>query len=116
MGKYREHFFKDFQDENVNPETRYELAHKRVKKIKAFYVHALVFVLVNAFIIVSKYDKAVLGSGVSFVETFSTALFWGIGLLGHGLTVFGRDIFFSADWEERKIKEFMDKDKSQKWR
>jgi hypothetical protein len=35
--------------------------------------------------------------------------------VAHGMSVFGRDLFFGADWEERKIKEFMDKDKNQKW-
>jgi len=48
-------------------------------------------------------------------QTFSTALFWGIGLVAHGLSVFGKNLFFSSNWEEKKIQEFMDKDKSQKW-
>jgi hypothetical protein len=115
MGRFRKSLFENFQDENFNPDTRYELAYKRVKRIKGFYVHALVYVLVNGFIIISEYNKDLLGSGVSFRETFSTAFFWGIGLLVHGLTVFGRNLFFSADWEERKIKEFMEKEKKQKW-
>ena len=116
MGRFRKQLFENFQDENFNPDTRYELAYKRVKRIKGFYIHAFVYVLVNAFIIVSSFNRSLLGSEVFFRwETFSTALFWGIGLLAHGLSVFGRNLFFSADWEERKIKEFMDKDKSQKW-
>jgi len=116
MGRYRKQLFENFQDENFNPDTRYELAYKRVKRIKGFYIHALVYVLVNAFIIISSYNRSELGSEVFFRwETFSTALFWGIGLLAHGLSVFGRDLFFGSDWEEKKIKEFMDKDKSQKW-
>jgi len=116
MGRYRKHLFENFQDENFNPDTRYELAYKRVKRIKGFYIHALVYVFVNAFIIISSYNRSELGSEVFFRwETFSTALFWGIGLVAHGLSVFGRELFFGSDWEEKKIKEFMDKDKSQKW-
>jgi hypothetical protein len=42
---------------------------------------------------------------------FSTAIFWGIGLLAHGASIFGRNIIFSKDWEERKISEILDKDK-----
>ena len=38
MGRYRKHLFENFQDENFNPDTRYELAYKRVKRIKGFYV------------------------------------------------------------------------------
>ncbi len=108
--------FENFQDENFNPDKRYEFAYKRVKRIKGFYVHALVFVLVNLFIIASSYNKSSFDSGIFLRwETFSTALFWGIGLLAHGLSVFGRYLFFRQDWEERKIKEFMEKEKSEKW-
>lgn len=116
MGRFRKHLYENFQDENFNLDTRYELAYKRVKRIKGFYVHTLVFVLVNAYVIVSSYYDNNLGSEAFFRwEIFSTAFFWGIGLLAHGLSVFGRDLFFGTDWEERKIKEFMDKDKNQKW-
>ncbi len=104
------------QSENYNPDERYYLAHKRVKKIKGFYVHALVFVLVNAFIIVSSYNRSLFGNEVFLRwETFSTAFFWGLGLLAHGLSVFGKNIFFGQNWEERKIQEFMNKDKNEKW-
>jgi hypothetical protein len=115
MGRYRKQLFENVQDESFNPDTRYELAYKRVKRIKRFYVHALVYVLVNGYLITSSYwhgmhsDTTFFGS-----ENFSTVFFWGIGLLAHGMSVFGRNLFFSADWEERKIQEFMDKDKSQK--
>lgn len=116
MGRYRKELFENFQDESVNPDTRYELAYKRVKKIKGFYVHALVYVLVNAFIIISTFNKSEIGIEVFFKwETFFTAIFWGIGLLAHGLSVFGRDLFFGADWEQKKIKELMDKDNNKKW-
>ncbi|WP_268847316.1 2TM domain-containing protein [Flavobacterium aestivum] len=115
MGRYRRHFYENFRDENFNPDTRYELAYRRVKRIKGFYVHALIYVLVNGFAIIADYNKGLLGDGVTLAGSFSTAFFWGIGLLAHGLSVFGRNLFFSDDWEERKIKEFMEKDKNQKW-
>lgn len=108
--------FDEYQSENYNPDDRYNLAYKRVKRIKGFYVHALAYVLVNLFIIASNFDKNWFDTGAVFRwETFSTALFWGIGLLAHGLSVFGRNIFFGQNWEERKIQEFMDKEKSEKW-
>ncbi|TRX16413.1 2TM domain-containing protein [Flavobacterium franklandianum] len=108
--------FENFQDKNFNPDERYNLAYKRVKRIKGFYVHAMVYVLVNAFIIISSYNRSLFGNEVFLRwETFSTALFWGIGLLAHGLSVFGSNLFFGQNWEERKIQEFMEKDKSEKW-
>ena len=62
MGRYRKQLFENFQDENFNPDTRYELAYKRVKRIKGFYIHLLVYVFVNAFIIVSSFNRSALGS------------------------------------------------------
>jgi hypothetical protein len=32
---------------------------------------------------------------------------WGIGVLAHALTVFGHTSRAIADWEERKLREFM---------
>ncbi|HQZ25434.1 MAG TPA: 2TM domain-containing protein [Flavobacterium sp.] len=108
--------YDEYQSEKFNPDDRYNLAYKRVKKIKGFYVHALVFVLVNAFIIISSYNRSLFGNEVFLRwETFSTAFLWGIGLLVHGLSVFGRNIFFGQNWEERKIQEFMEKEKREKW-
>lgn len=106
----------NYQPENFNRDERYEIAAKRVKRIKGFYVHAMVYILVNIFIVAANYDKSSFDSGLFFRwETYSTALFWGIGLVAHGLSVFGKNLFFSSNWEEKKIQEIMDKDKSQKW-
>ena len=110
MRSSRKRMFENFQDGNFNPDTRYELAYKRVKRIKGFYIHALVFVLVNAFIVISSYNRSLFGNEVFLRrETFSTAFLWGIGLLGHALSVFLPNFILGKDWEEKKIRELMDK-------
>jgi hypothetical protein len=48
-------------------------------------------------------------------STFSTAFFWGIGLAFHALNVFAKDIMFGRNWEEKKIKEYMDEEKKKGW-
>ena len=93
-------------------EERYLRAQKRVKEEKGFYNHLFWYVVVNIFIILS----IVAGYGWDFNQIFtfnaySTAVFWGIGLLFHAIGVFGKGIVFSKNWEERKIKEYMDKHK-----
>ncbi|SFZ92619.1 2TM domain-containing protein [Flaviramulus basaltis] len=96
-----------FQDEE-----RYLRAQKRVKEIKGFYRHLLWYVIVNVLIILGV--VAAYGWDFSKIFTFnaySTALFWGIGIAFHWIGVFGKSVGFSKKWEERKIKEFMDKDK-----
>ncbi|RZJ51219.1 MAG: 2TM domain-containing protein, partial [Chryseobacterium sp.] len=37
--------------------------------------------------------------------------FWGIGLAAHALSVFLPTFVLGRDWEEKKIKELMDKNK-----
>lgn len=105
---------KDFTQEH-----KYLLAKKRVEKIKGFYVHLAVYIIVNIFIsgiIVYGLTKDS-GNEYRFKEaithfgTYSTWLFWGIGLFFHWLGVFGSNLFFGKDWEKRQVEKYMnDKD------
>jgi hypothetical protein len=49
------------------------------------------------------------------LHTYSTAFFWGIGLVAHGLSVFGRELFFGNNWEEKKIKQYIERDKNSRF-
>lgn len=89
----------------INTNSKLERATKKVKAIKGFYIHALVYVLVNLFIIVSNGIE----SSFADMDSYYTAIFWGFGLLAHGLSVFGSQMILGYDWEERKIKEIMNK-------
>jgi hypothetical protein len=100
----------------TSPEdAKYYEALKRVKRIKGFYTHALVYVVINLMFVVINYQN--LGEGESYFQwhNFITAFFWGIGLLAHGLSVFLPGMILGNDWEERKIRELMEKDKNNKW-
>ncbi|WP_338378546.1 2TM domain-containing protein [uncultured Flavobacterium sp.] len=100
----------------TNPEdAKYYEALKRVKRIKGFYTHALVYLVINLMFVVINYQN--LGEGESYFQwhNFITAFFWGIGLLAHGLSVFLPGMILGSDWEERKIKELMEKEKNNKW-
>ena len=35
---------------------------------------------------------------------------WGVGLVAHALQVYGSFTVFGRDWEDRKIKQYMDRD------
>ena len=89
-------------------EDAYIRAEKKLKELKGFYWHAFWYVVVNIFLIF-----IIGGNSDDFWNfgTFSTAIFWGIGLAFHAMGVFGKNIFFSKSWEERKIQQYMDKDK-----
>ncbi|KGO97391.1 2TM domain-containing protein [Flavobacterium enshiense] len=102
---------------NNNFDERYEDAQKRVKRLKGFYSHLIVYVLVNILIVFINISNLKPGESYFQFENFFTAFFWGIGLLAHGVSVFGHHLIFGKEWEERKIKEFMEKDKQEhkKW-
>lgn len=88
-------------------EEAYLRAQKKVKALIGFYWHFASYVIVNIFIM----SMIVINGGELWsFGTFATAFFWGIGLFFHFLGVYGPDFFFGKNWEERKIKEMMDKD------
>jgi len=103
-------------DNNITEQERYRSAQKRVKEIKGFYWHLFWYLVVNIFLTFGSAIGHFFRSGELEMNywhfgNFAVWFFWGIGLVGHWLRVFGRNIIFSKHWEERKIKEFMDKDK-----
>lgn len=100
---------------NESDQIKYEQALKRVKKIKGFYKHALVYVVVNVMIVVINVQNLDLGESYFQFKNFQTLFFWGIGLLAHGLSVFLPSFLLSKNWEERKINELMEKEKNNKW-
>ena len=102
--------------ENSNQEEhKYIRAKKRVKAIKGFYVHLSIYILVNLFLIIM---KSITNGDWGYFwqwQTYNTAIFWGIGIAFHGFNVFGMKFLLGKNWEERKIKEIMDKDKDSMW-
>jgi len=96
---------------NSDQEIAYEAARKRVKKLKGFYIHLLVYLVVNLMIIYANYTNGKESTSLFEWRNFGTAFWWGIGLMAHALNVFTMDLFFGKSWEERKIRELMDREK-----
>lgn len=100
--------FKDYRTQRTfEKEEAYLRAQKKVKALLGFYWHLASYIIVNIFIIVLIVSNG--GKLFSF-GTFATAFFWGIGIFFHFIGVFGPDFLFGKNWEERKIKEIMDKE------
>lgn len=89
-----------------NEYERYQRAKKQVEEIKGFYGHLLTYVLIMLFFLFInlKYTPR-------HLWFFWPMLGWGIGLLFHGLKAFNYTPFLGKDWEQKKIKEFMDYEK-----
>lgn len=110
--------------------TRLAKAQKRVKSVKKFYKHLRVFIIVNIILLILKFRAfdyfnwdAIVDQG--FVNWFQwnligTPSVWGLVLIFHAIYVFvlkakpfnelGPN--FTKEWEERKMEEFMNEDRS----
>jgi len=85
---------------------RYERAKLKVQKLKEFYEHLIVYLLVNLGIFL--FNMVISPETLWF---YYSLVGWGVGLAIHAVFAFGLADFWGSDWEERKIKELMAKDK-----
>ncbi|QYJ67447.1 2TM domain-containing protein [Flavobacterium litorale] len=96
---------------------RYERARKKVKAIRGYFIHLFAYLVVNGFLITSKWVNLQPEQDFLTFSTFSTAFFWGIGLAFHTFGVFGILLFLGSNWEEQKITQMMagDARENKKW-
>lgn len=88
---------------NTQNYQKLDRAKAQVAEIKGFYSHLTIYLIfVCVFITLNVY------SGGFFWAIFPIAG-WGLGVLGHANNTFNWNPLFSKDWEERKIKEIMNK-------
>ena len=83
---------------------RYYRAKKKVEEIRGFYIHLMVYLIFVPFFIWLNYRTT------SFPWALFPIVGWGIGLLCHGFEAFGYSPFFGKNWEQRKIRELMEKE------
>ena len=88
-------------DENI----RYQKAMKKVEGIKWFYIHLGLYVLINLALLLVN-----ILTSPDDLWFYWVLLFWGIGLVAHAVITFGSVRVLGDEWEERKIRELMDKE------
>lgn len=86
----------------TNEALAYDRATKRVKEMKGFYGNLISYCLVIPFLIFIN-----LRTSPQYMWFWWPMLGWGIGVASHGFQVFG----IGKNWEEKKIREIMEKDK-----
>jgi len=87
----------------MKDEEKYKKAQEKVKEIKDFYSHLLVYVVVNIGLFIINY---VTSPGTYWF--YWPLIGWGIGLAVHWTQVFGVSKILGNNWEKRKVKEIMD--------
>jgi hypothetical protein len=108
--------------------TKYQRAKKKVAEIRGFYNHLAIYIVVIAALFVLRGSVNVIVIRAESLGNpeflnwldwnfYGTPILWGIGLAFHGIKVFGNLSFFGSQWEEKKIREFMDEDENRsKWK
>lgn len=95
-------------DEN---DIQYQRAKRYVERLRGFYAHLFVYIVVNAMIVLYNYNHLKPGETYFQFKNFFTFTFWGIGLLAHGTVVFLSKNRYLQNWEEKKIRALMEKEK-----
>lgn len=92
--------------EAMMDDEKYRAARKKVKELKDFYRNLITYICINILLIVIN-----LITSPDKLWFYWVTLFWGFGIVLHASKVFIlKNRFFGQDWEERKIKEIMEKE------
>ena len=92
--------------EKFNKESKYIRAKERVEELKKFYGNLTSYIVVISGLAILNYWV----DGWSYPWFLWAAFGWGIGLFFHAIRTFNMNPFFGKDWEQRKIKEFMNEE------
>lgn len=98
-----------------NRENRYLRAKERVAEMKKFYSSLMFYIIFIGFLAALNYYT----NEWSYMWFLWAAFGWGIGLIFQAIKAFNFTPFMNKNWEERKIREFMDKEEegsnNQRW-
>jgi sensor histidine kinase YesM len=101
---------KTMKTSDTQQSNRYLRAVERVDEIKGFYGSIISFCIVIPFLIFFNFRYT-----PEFQWFWFPILGWGIGLIFQGFKAFGYNPFLGRDWEDRKIKEYMNEENKQYW-
>ncbi len=86
----------------VQDEAAYREARRHVKNLRHFYWHLVVYIIVNAMLVIIN-----LIVSPHTLWFYWITIFWGIGVVMNAVQVFSHDKVLGKDWEERKIQEYI---------
>ena len=89
----------------MEEDTRYRRARERVEALKGFYVHIATYLIINLGLFLIN-----LATDSGSLWFYWPLLGWGVGLAIHAFFVFGVEGPLGRDWEEKKIRQLMDRE------
>jgi len=94
---------------NYQPFISKDTDREKAKKLKGFYANLTAYLLVIPFLAWINHITS-----PDFTWVIFPIIGWGIGLAVHGMEVYNYHPFLGKDWEDKKMKEFMDKENQNK--
>lgn len=91
------------QEEFID-DKRYQKAKEKVETVKGFYGNLIAYCIVIPCLALVNYKTT------SFPWVLFPTLGWGFGLLTHGMEAFGYNPLWGKRWEEKKLRELMEKE------
>ncbi len=82
---------------------KYQMAQERVKKIKEFYGNLTAYIIIIPFLAFINYRTT--GFGIPWI--IFPVIGWGIGVAFHASEAFGYHPILGKNWEEKKIRQYM---------
>lgn len=91
--------------EEIGHNLNYDLAKEKVVKIRTFYASLILYcIAVPGFIILN------LKTSPNYYWFYFPVFGWGFGLLVQGLHAFNNNLFLGREWQERKLKQFLEEE------
>ncbi|MFN8633065.1 MAG: 2TM domain-containing protein [Chloroflexota bacterium] len=88
----------------------YQRALERVRALRGFYVHLMVYVAVNLGLMAIDW----LTDPPGLTWAYYPLVGWGVALAIHALNLFVADGLFGPRWEERKVRELLSRERSRR--
>ena len=87
-------------------EDKYRRASERVAQLRKFYGKLGTFLLVGGLFLAFNYYS----NGLRYPWFLWVVGFWGLGIAIEAFKLFGTNLFLGRNWEQRKIREQMEKE------
>jgi len=91
-------------ESTLDQSPEYQAARCQVRRLRGFYSHLSVYLAVNAGLLVIN-----LFSSPGRLWVVWPLAGWGMAILIHGFGVFLGGSFFGAEWEQRKVRELVER-------
>jgi len=90
-----------------------EMARRKVKKLKGFYIHAFIYAIgMTVFILKEYYGVSFYFFPIQHINCFVMSI-WSIFFLMAAVKILSEYHFFGKDWEKAKIKRIIEKENNE---